>query len=80
MAEHSVLSSLASRARRLRPTSRTRFAGWGLYDETIIDEREKSLPSPSGRSIWSRARAASAASIAKRVEDIATGGFDGARR
>src|SRR5580692_6747064 len=46
MAEHSVLSSSASHApAAVAPQTGARFAGWGLYDEAMIGEREKSLPS-----------------------------------
>src|SRR5205807_332741 len=44
MAEHSVLSSSIRCARRLSPTSRTRFTGRVQYDGTMLGKRVKSLP------------------------------------
>src|SRR5438477_21743 len=49
MAEHvRYLLINITAARRLCPTSRTRFAGWDQYDGAMIGKREKNL-SPSGR-------------------------------
>src|SRR5438270_6186245 len=45
MAEHvRYLLINITAARRLCPTSRTRFAGWDQYDGAMIGKREKSLP------------------------------------